>query len=160
MQPFYNYQPNTYQSNTYQPTTYQPYQTQFNARQGQGQANYQYPNQTPFTMQMTNFGGNSQPIVAYVNGVEGAKGYILYPNQTAILFDSDNKEKFYLKNADANGVPTLEKYIKIKEEDVPKQEETGYVSKKEFDELKSQFEKNIGDLQKLLQQPSVLKKGE
>lgn len=155
MQPFYNYQPTNYQ-----PTTYQPYQTQFNARQSQGQANYQYPSQQPFSTQMTNFGGNPQPIVAYVNGVEGAKGYILYPNQMAILFDSDNKEKFYVKNADANGVPTLEKYIKIKEEDTPKQEEIGYVSKKEFDEVKTHLEKSIGDLQKLLQSPSVLNKGE
>jgi hypothetical protein len=110
------------------------------------------------------FGGETLKKVNLVAGntafAQDAAGAIFNANQTAILFDSDNKEKFYLKNADANGVPTLEKYIKIKEEDVPKQEETGYVSKKEFDELKSQFEKNIGDLQKLLQQPSVLKKGE
>lgn len=79
--------------------------------------------------------GSPQPIVAYVNGIEGAKGYVLFPNQTAVLFDSDDKEKFYVKNADANGVPSLEKYTRIKE-DFATESKGDYVSKKEFEELR------------------------
>lgn len=151
MQPFYTYP---------QYNTYQPYQMPYNQRQGQGQGNHQYQPQQSFMPQMSASNSTPQTVVAYVNGIEGAKGYILYPNQMAILFDSDNKEKFYVKNADANGVPTLERFIKIKEENTIDSPIPSYVSKKEFDEVKAQLEKNIGDLQKLLQTPSVLKRGE
>lgn len=151
MQPFYTYP---------QYNTYQPYQMPYNQRQGQGQGNYQYQPQQSFMTPMSASNSTPQTVVAYVNGIEGAKGYILYPNQMAILFDSDNKEKFYVKNADANGVPTLERFIKIKEENTIDNPIPSYVSKKEFDEVKSQLEKSIGDLQKLLQTPSVLKRGE
>lgn len=152
MQPFYTY-PQQY-------SPYQPYQMPYNQRQGQGQGNYQYQSQQPTNAPFTSFSGNPTPVVAYVNGIEGAKGYVLFPNQTAILFDSDDKEKFYVKTADANGVPTLEKYKKIKEGEQPITAPTEYVSKKEFDEMSQKFEKSIGDLQKLLQTPSVLKRGE
>lgn len=153
MQPFYTYQP--------QYTSYQPYQMPYNQRQSQGQANYQYQTQQPPTMPYNSFNSTTPPIVAYVNGIEGAKGYVLYPNQMAILFDSDNKEKFYVKNADANGVPTLERYIKIREEEKPIDNTAPtYVSKKEFDDTIAMFEKHIKDLQTLMDSPSVLKKGE
>ena len=83
MQPFYTY-PQQY-------SPYQPYQMPYNQRQGQGQGNYQYQSQQPTNAPFTSFSGNPTPVVAYVNGVEGAKGYVLFPNQTAILFDSDDK---------------------------------------------------------------------
>ena len=127
MQPFYTY-PQQY-------NTYQPYQTPYNPRQQQAQPSYQYLPQQPFTSPMSASNGNPQPIVAYVNGIEGAKGYVLFPNQTAVLFDSDDKEKFYVKNADANGVPSLEKYTRIKE-DFATESKGDYVSKKEFEELR------------------------
>ena len=127
MQPFYTY-PQQY-------STYQPYQTPYNPRQQQTQPSYQYQPQQPFTPPMSASNGNPQPIVAYVNGIEGAKGYVLFPNQTAVLFDSDDKEKFYVKNADANGVPSLEKYTRIKE-DFATESKGDYASKKEFDELR------------------------
>lgn len=127
MQPFYTY-PQQY-------STYQPYQTPYNPRQQQTQPSYQYQPQQPFTPPMSASNGSPQPIVAYVNGIEGAKGYVLFPNQTAVLFDSDDKEKFYVKNADANGVPSLEKYTRIKE-DFATESKSDYVPKKEFEELR------------------------
>lgn len=129
MQPYYN----GYQS-------YQPYQMPYNQRQPQGYPNYQYQPQAPTTAPMTAPNTATQHIVAYVNGIEGAKGYILFPNQTAILFDSDDKDKFYIKYSDANAVPTLERYIKIKEDATATDIKMNFVSQQEFDELKKVVE--------------------
>lgn len=120
-------------------TGYQPYQMPYNQRQPQSYPSYQYQPQTPITSPMTAPNPTPQHLVAYVNGIEGAKGYILYPNQTAILFDSDDKDKFYIKNADINGVPTLERYIKIKDE-LAMEPKVEFVSRQDFDELKKVVE--------------------
>lgn len=137
MQPYYN---------NY--SAYQPYQSHYNQRQAQNYPSYQYQPQMPPTSPMMSPNNAPQPIVAYVNGIEGAKGYILYPNQTAILFDSDNKEKFYIKTADANGVPMLEKYIKIKEDSAPApvhMPENEFVTRKEFEALKEMLKEKKYD---------------
>lgn len=131
-------------------TGYQPYQTPYNQRQPQSYPSYQYQSQVPTTTPMMSSNNAPQPIVAYVNGIEGAKGYILYPNQTAILFDSDNRDKFYIKNADANGVPTIERYIKIKEDSALAPTptyvtENEYVTRREFEALKEMLKEKKYD---------------
>ena len=56
-----------------------PYGNYQNANMGiGGQNNYVLPQQQQL-----------QNTFAYVNGVEGAKGYLLAPNTQAVLFDSD-----------------------------------------------------------------------
>jgi hypothetical protein len=128
--------------------SYQPYQTPYTQRQVQGYPNYQYQPQMPTTNPMMSSNNAPQPIVAYVNGIEGAKGYILYPKQSAISFDSDNREKFYIKNADASGVPTIERYIKINEDSSPMPTcatDNEYVTRREFEALKEMLKENKYD---------------
>lgn len=42
----------------------------------------------------------------WVQGISGAKSYLLGPNETAILWDSE-EQVIYLKSADSSGMPTL-----------------------------------------------------
>lgn len=43
----------------------------------------------------------------WVQGESGAKSYIVAPNQTVELWDSEN-HTIYLKSADANGIPNIQ----------------------------------------------------
>lgn len=65
------------------PATYQPY-------------GYQYQ---PVTQQ-TNTG------VIWVQGEAGAKSYLIAPNSSVALFDSE-KQVVYIKSADASGMPSM-----------------------------------------------------
>lgn len=42
----------------------------------------------------------------WVSGEAGAKAYLIAPNSTVALFDSEN-QVIYLKSADASGMPTI-----------------------------------------------------
>lgn len=44
--------------------------------------------------------------IIWVQGMAGAKSYLLAPGQTAMLMDSENPV-FYIKSADQSGMPTL-----------------------------------------------------
>lgn len=80
--------------------------------------------------------------MAYVNGIEGAKAYILPPNSCILLMDSDNP-MFYIKTTNAQGQGTL-KYFKIEEiEDTALNKptvETDSVTRQEFDTLKNRID--------------------
>lgn len=72
------------------PMGYQPYYPQYQ---------YQAPQvQTPQPQQM---GGR-----VWVSGEAGAKAYILTPNSSAELWDSE-QQTIYLKSADASGIPSM-----------------------------------------------------
>lgn len=78
--------------------------------QPQYQQNYpQYQVQQPQAQQPSSNSmqqsSNYQP--AYVNGIEGARAYILMPNQKMYLKDSDNENVFYIKASDNDGKCTL-----------------------------------------------------
>lgn len=74
------------------PMTYQP-ATQFYYPQYQNQALAQQP--------QTNAGG-----IIWVQGEAGAKSYLVAPNTTVQLWDSEN-QVIYLKSADATGMPSI-----------------------------------------------------
>lgn len=80
------------------------------------------------------------PIFTFVNGIEGAKAYIVPAGMTAILRDSDNANIFYTKIADMQGQATMKAY---KYEEItsttPKAEQidlSNFVKREEFEELK------------------------
>ncbi len=52
---------------------------------------------------------------SFVNGIEGAKSYMLMPGNTMLLMDADNPV-CYMKSCDANGIPNL-RYFKLEEMD-------------------------------------------
>ena len=54
-------------------------------------------------------GTNSRNTIQWVNGIEGAKAYSVFPNSNVMLMDS-SRPRFYIKTADANGMCTIKVY--------------------------------------------------
>ena len=111
------------------PMAYQP----FYGNQG---INYQPPMQTP--SQGQNNG------ITWVSGEAGAKSYLVAPNTTVQLWDSES-QTIYLKSADASGMPTM-KILDYTIRDAQPQQTTpiaqpvaDYVTRKEFNALAEKF---------------------
>ena len=79
--------------NNYFPTGYQYYQPQ-----------YQQPIQP--TMQSPTVSNNGNNGIIWVQGEAGAKSYLVAPNTTVQLWDSE-QQTIYLKSADATGMPSI-----------------------------------------------------
>lgn len=83
--------------------------------------------------------------IEYVNGVEGAKAYLIPPNSTKLLMDSDG-DYFYIKTANAQGQANVKiyKYEEVtqatKKTEEPKQE-IKYATVDDIKELKEEIEK-------------------
>lgn len=85
--------------------------------------------------------------IIWVQGEEGAKAYLVAPNNTVVLWDSENPT-IYLKSADASGIPSMRvldwteriTMPKVTLPSVSKQNEGKFVTREEFDTLKEQFE--------------------
>ena len=83
----------------------------------------------------------------WVQGEAGAKSYLVAPNATMMLMDSEG-ERFYLKSADASGMPLPLRIFDYKERSAMPQQAAGgsvgaeqfnpdrFVTREEFDELK------------------------
>ena len=112
--------------NSYYPNGYQP---------------YQYPQ-----YQQQNAGQQS---IIWVQGEAGAKSYLVAPNTTVLLMDSESQH-FYLKSSDASGMPMPLRVFEYTEktpnmaQNAPKAQEAtvspDYVTKREFEAFKSQIE--------------------
>ena len=74
--------------NNYFPAGYQTYYPQYNMQQSQMQQNPQ------------------QSGIIWVQGEAGAKSYMVAPNTTVQLWDSES-QTIYLKSADASGMPSM-----------------------------------------------------
>lgn len=62
----------------------------------------QYPNPMP---QQNSFANQQQNNgLVWVQGEAGAKSYLVAPNTTVLLMDSEN-QRFYLKSSDSSGMP-------------------------------------------------------
>lgn len=148
----------------YQNPPYQPYTSMYQSSYGQQNPYFNNPyanvqnNQQPYQQQQPQM-QNPQPTmqmqsnIEYVNGIEGAKAFILPPNTQKLLLDSDNPF-FYIKTTDMQGKPTVRrfKYIDIDAEKIePKQDEKpaeDYVSLQQFTELLNDFNDLKDEFQK------------
>ena len=90
---------NSYYPVTYQNPYYQNYQAQPIQQMQQVQAQ-QYQQQIPQAQQQTQ--ANSG--VNWVQGEAGARSWLMAPNTTVMLMDSE-ADVFYLKSTDASGMP-------------------------------------------------------
>ena len=93
---------------------------------------------------------------AFVNGVEGAKSFMIQPNQTVMLMDSDNPI-CYMKQSNSLGQSTL-RYFKLVETDentvrnlnnptpIPSNQE--FVLKADFDALNQRVDEILKSLRK------------
>ena len=86
--------------------------------------------------------------IIWVSGEAGAKSYLVAPGNTVMLLDAENFV-FYLKSADASGMPLPLRIFDYKERTTTAQQAFGgvvtgesvnldnFVTRKEFDELKA-----------------------
>lgn len=92
----------------YRPTYYDPVQQN---PMGQYNQQFQPPATPPATQPMTQQANNG---LIWVQGEAGAKSYIVAPGNTVMLMDSEG-ERFYLKSADASGMPMPLRIFEYKE---------------------------------------------
>ena len=86
--------------------------------------------------------------IIWVSGEAGAKSYLVAPGNTVMLLDAENSV-FYLKSADASGMPLPLRIFDYKERTTTERQAFGgvvtgesvnldnFVTRKEFDELKA-----------------------
>ena len=131
---------------------YNPYQFgQVNPLQPQmdrlAQMQAQYQQQQPQVPQ-TNQG------ILWVQGEAGAKSYLVAPNTSVLLLDSENSQ-FYIKTTDQAGMPTLRTFVYQEVTEAPqnaqKQPETNlddkYVTRQEYNDLRGKYEELYGLLE-------------
>ena len=90
----------------------------------------------------------------WVQGVEAAKSYLVAPNTTVLLMDSES-QRFYLKSSDASGMPLPLRVFEYTEttqnaqkpvSDAPAVDLSTYATKAEFDAFRDEIQgllKNI-----------------
>ena len=110
--------------------------------------NYFPASYQPYQMPQPNTAG-----IIWIQGEAGAKSYMVAPNTTAVLFDSES-QTIYLKSADATGMPSIRVLDYTIRDNTPKtpgnavlQHKGDYPTREEFDALKSQInalEKKLG----------------
>lgn len=123
---------------------YNPLQPQMD-RLAQMQAQYQQ--QQPQVPQ-TNQG------ILWVQGEAGAKSYLVAPNTSVLLMDSENSQ-FYIKTTDQAGMPTLRTFVYQEvtgaPQNVQKEPETNlddkYVTRQEYNDLRDKYEELYGLLE-------------
>lgn len=118
---------------------YLPYQNQYVSQLGQ-MYNQQIPVQSPQQQ-------NNQSSLIWVQGVEAAKSYLVAPNTTVLLMDSE-QQRFYLKSSDASGMPLplrIFEYTELAQKptknatDAPMVDYSSFATKAEFDAFKAEI---------------------
>ena len=105
---------------------------------------YYYPQNAPTQpiQQQQNTSG-----IVWVQGESGAKSYLVAPNTTVSLWDSES-QTIYLKSADASGMPSLKILDYTIRDAMPVSQSNAqtvsYVTKTEFDAFKNEVQKMIG----------------
>ena len=97
----------------------------------------QYPYQQPQL--------NQYIPLTFVSGVEGAKAYIVAPNQTVYLRDSDT-DVLYIKTADIQGKYTLKAYNLVPIENNQKAVNVEFASIEALNALKNDFEQKMNKI--------------
>ena len=100
----------------YMPNYYQPMQNMGNQFQPMPMAQ-QTPAQVTPAAQTTQ---TASPGIIWVQGEEGAKGYLVAPGENRLLMDSEGNH-FYLKSTDAQGMPLPLRIFDYVERTGPKQ---------------------------------------
>ena len=129
-------------------SNFHPMMNPYQDRLSQLQNNYQ---QTVGTPSQVNQG------LLWVSGEVGAKSYLVAPNSTVLLMDSD-AQRFYLKSADSSGMPSLRifEYSEVNKtpQNAPhapysdlKELDSKYVTRSEYEGLKRQYEKVLERLE-------------
>ena len=138
MQPY----PTVQNYNQYQQPFPQPYADRLTQLQNQYQQTVNIPQMVP--QQQVNQG------LLWVSGEVGAKSYLVAPNSTVLLMDSDDAV-FYLKSADNAGMPSLRIFEYNEVTNIPQNAPQApnldenvlndrFVTREEYEGLKRQYE--------------------
>lgn len=134
-----NYGMNNYAN--YQPNFQPAYQPQMQQQQSA---------QTFSAQQMGNVSSNG---FVYVNGKEGAKAYILQPNSTMFLMDSDNPF-FYVKSTNNLGQASIRKFkfeeVAFDTDSINSSSQTEFVKTDEFKTFEDKITSKIHSLEALI----------
>lgn len=87
--------------------------------------------------------------IIWVQGEQAARSYLISPNSTIALWDSDS-QKIYLKSADASGMPSIKtlEYTIIDGQPQPKANPTvEYATKEEMDKLREKIDHLYNELE-------------
>lgn len=81
--------------------------------------------------------------ITWVQGEESAKSYLVAPNSTVTLWDTESRT-IYVKSADASGMPSMRifDYTERTENVVPK-EAVNYVTKDDLEAFKKELKKEL-----------------
>ena len=96
--------------------------------------NYTYQNYTQY--------GNNNTNLIFVNGLEGARGYRIRPQQTMLLVDS-TQSRIYLKSTDNLGIEIMNTYSI---EEIENKEDT------DVDERLNKIENNLNKLMETIEE--------
>lgn len=130
---------------------YNPYQTQLQ----------QYPFTQPYAQQVQRQDNSN---LLWVQGESGAKSYLVAPNTTVVLFDSES-QTIYLKSADATGLPSM----RILDYTIRDQQARGgalsqpvgdFATKSEMDALRAELEQIKARLKGAGNESTVQRNGE
>lgn len=125
----------------YQPQYPQPYQDRLAQLQNQYQQTIPQQQMQPMQqVPQTNQG------LLWVQGEAGAKSYLVAPNTTVLLMDSEG-QRFYLKSTDGAGMPNLRtfEYAEVTGnapqpvQNVPENLDAKYVTREEYNSLQAQY---------------------
>ena len=114
---------------------YSPYNTQI-----------QQPMQQPMLMQQAPQQASNG--IVWVQGEQAAKSYMVGAGNSVLLMDSD-ASRFYLKTADASGMPLplrVFEYKEIQEGQKQIPQTVNYITRDEFDQLKALVEQMKGGM--------------
>lgn len=109
---------------------------------------------------------NNQGLI-WVQGEVGAKSYLVAPNSTVMLMDSE-ASKFFIKSTDGAGMPTIRTYeYKECAQNVPQDVQSNsidmseeYVTRKEYEALSEKYDSLLTKIEELQKQKSSSKKKE
>ena len=103
--------------------------------------------QNPYQFQ-PNYQNQQNTGVNWVQGEAGARSWMLAPNQTVLLMDSET-QSFFIKSTDASGMPLSLRIFEYKEVSgtptINPITETKYVTKEEFEAFKDELLKGGKD---------------
>ena len=123
-------------------SAYYPYQNQYYTQLAQSYTPVQVPQQNVAPVQ------NSQNGIIWIQGEQAAKSYMVAPNTTVLLMDSES-QRFYLKSSDASGMPLPLRVFEYTEttqnaqkpvSDVPAVDLSTYATKAEFDAFRDEIQ--------------------
>ena len=110
------------------------------------QTGYQ-PQALPTMQSQASYPAPSSNGINWVSGEVGAKSYLVAPNSTVLLMDSDDAV-FYLKSADIAGLPTLRTFSYVEIESNQNKQKSNelqkeFVDREEFELFKKEILEKI-----------------